>query len=336
MSENIPCIICKKQANIVYENMEGYMQGMNFTIYNCTTCNTSFASPHIVDEKLYDYIYSQPNITPGYNRYFHYAKEIKKQSDPLSYLSTKEGAYFAIKEILNESNKNSLRILEVGSGLGYLTYSIHQKGYNITGLDISYDAVANSQEKFGDYYICKDLFQYALENHTTFDLVILTDVIEHIPDPSTFCDALINLLKKGGKIVITTPNKSAFSINYNWETELPPIHLTWFSEESFKILANEKNLLISFFDFTDFNKNHWDITRFKFYNKFYNIKKRLPVLNELGKVISPVSLKENNGFIQKLKSAIKTLIKPILIRILTDKSKLDGSIVLCVILEKRL
>lgn len=314
--------------------MQGYQKGRQFQIYRCKNCNTSFSNPHEADEKIYDYIYTQAAITPGYNRYAVYASEIKCQSDPLHYLSLKEGAYYAIKTILEEQNDKSLSILEVGSGLGYLTFAIHQKGFNITGLDISTDAVANSIERFGDFYVAKDVYQYASGNRNRYDMVILTEVIEHVHNPGDFCDHLISLLNKDGKLIITTPNKSAFPATDIWETELPPVHLSWFSEKSFKVLAKEMNLTVKFFDFTLFNERKIDVTKFNFYERFYKVKTKQPVLDEDGKIINPVTLKIDKGLKGKIKKVLKRLVTYLIVNFFSDKSNMARNQVLCVILEK--
>ncbi|MGN6532301.1 MAG: class I SAM-dependent methyltransferase [Ginsengibacter sp.] len=335
MLEEIKCIICDHSVIKKFENIEGYQEGENFTIYHCLFCDTSFAWPHIINEKIYDHIYRQVSVVPGYNRYVAYANEIISKEDSLDYLADEEATYFGIKGVLEENNNKTAKLLEVGSGLGYLTYAINQKGYDIIGLDISSDAVKQAERQFGNYYVCQDVYQYAIHNSGKFDMVILTEVLEHVPDPKGFCDALISLLKVGGKLVITTPNKSVFSPDELWETELPPIHLTWFSETSFKAIAQQKNLSLSFFDFTNFNKTHIDITRFIFYNHFYKIKKRMHVLDKNGKVITPLSLREIKGIKEKLKSTLKKFLKPFFIRFLTHKKNMNRNNVLCVILKKK-
>src|ERR1700712_2981819 len=99
MPDNIKCIICNQSASLALDNFKGYQEGENFNIYYCGSCNTSFVWPHVVDNKIYNFIYARPQIVPGYNRYALYAKEIKNQKDPFKYLAGKEAMYFAIREI---------------------------------------------------------------------------------------------------------------------------------------------------------------------------------------------------------------------------------------------
>lgn len=332
------CIVCKRPAKMALSNFNGYLEGEVFNIYYCSFCNTSFVWPHVVNERIYDNIYSKSEIVPGYNRYELYASTITKEKKALDYLADKEAMYFAVREILSQTKGSNKKILEVGSGLGYLTYAIAREGYDITGLDISDDAIRKAEKRFGKNYVCADVYNYALGNHRKFDWVILTEVIEHVPLPNSFCKALVSLLKPGGKLIISTPNKSAFPIREYWNTELPPVHLTWFSEESFKVISEQLELSVSFFDFTDFNKSHFDFTKYKYYESYNKRHKRVPTLNAEGAVLEPKSLIIENPF-KKFKNNIWKFIKSILERIiifspLIDKKNMERSAFLCVVLEK--
>lgn len=330
------CIVCNESAKVGLENFNGYSEGERFDIYYCSSCNTSFAWPHAVDNKIYDIIYSKPEIVPGYNRYALYSKEIISKKNALDYLADKEPMYYAVREILGTTNKNA-KILEVGSGLGYLTYAITKKGYDITGLDISVDAVKRAKNQFGAHYVCGDVYKYALDNPATFDVVILTEVIEHLPDPVNFCNSLISLLKPGGKLIITTPNKSAYPQQEYWNTELPPVHLTWFSEESFKTISKQKNLDLLFFDFTRFNNKHLDIPGFRYYEWYMKRHKRVPTLSKDGKVLQPKTLIDDT-LIEKIKTDLKrivrSIVEPLLISAFTKKKNQHRSSILCVIFQK--
>jgi len=338
MLEKTPCIICKKDAEIKLENFNGYREGENFDIYYCSSCNTSFVWPQKVDTQIYDSIYSQADFVPGYNRYALYANEIKYVKNALKYLAGKEAMYFAVKKILMQNIGKSENILEVGSGLGYLTYAIRQEGYSATGLDISTDAVNKARASFGNNYICEDVYQYALKNIGKFDVVLLTEIIEHVPDPSAFLDALMSLLKPGGKLIISTPNKSAYPSNEYWNTELPPVHLTWLSEDSFIAISLQKNFSVSFFDFSDFNKKHFDFTKYKYYESYNKRHERLPTLNLKGEVLNPKNLVKNNSLPQpvlKFKKYFKSIIERIvMLSPLTNKKHFERNLILCAILKK--
>lgn len=333
-----PCIICNKPAKLIIEDLDGYIKGEAFKVYYCSFCNTSFVWPQKVDNKIYDFIYSQADFVPGYNRYAMYANEIKNKKNALKYLAGKEAMYFAVKDILEQDIDKSGVILEVGSGLGYLTYAISREGYNVTGLDISAGAVKKAQASFGNNYICEDVYQYASKNLGKFDVVLLTEVIEHVPDPAAFSDTLMSLLKPGGKLIISTPNKSAYPSHEYWNTELPPVHLTWFSEDSFKVISLQKDFSVSFFDFTDFNKKHFDFTKYKYYENYNKMHKLVPTLNFKGEVLEPKNLIANNSFLRlivKLKKWFKSILeKIVMLSPLTNKEHLERNLILCVILQK--
>ena len=338
MLEENSCIICHKTAKLVLEEFNGYAEDQKFNIYYCPSCNTSFVWPHQVSQDIYNHIYSQANVIPGYNRYALYAKEIRNKKNPLDYLAGKEAVYYAVKETLLGTKDKTIQILEVGSGLGYLTYAIAREGYDIKGIDISEDAVKKATGRFGNYYMCDDVYHFAASHIEQFDLIILTEVIEHVPEADSFCNILIQLLKDNGKLLISTPNKSAHPPNVYWYTELPPVHLTWFSEETFKKIAEQKELFVSFFDFTKFNKRHLDFTKFKYYDWYMKRHPMLPTINKTGVVLKPAVLYEQNIF-KKLKFFVKSFFKLILERIvirspLVNKKHFGRSTFLVVILQK--
>lgn len=280
------CKICNSNAKLVTKAHQGYMQGSFFDVYHCSSCNTSFVDDQDFSTDIYQLIYSNPEQTPGYNRYYYYADSIKGVAAPLDYLSDFEPMYWAVKKILTEEyTDKKAKILEVGSGLGYLTYAIRQQGYDIKGLDISESAVRDANKRFGEYFIAADIFEYYPTNKKSFDLIILTEVIEHLENPKPFIACLLDMLKDGGQVVITTPNKTVDYSSAIWNTELPPVHLWWFSEESAIALANELSCSCRFLDFTNFNKTHFDKMRFKIY-KNYDFG---PTLDTNGQLIDPQS-----------------------------------------------
>jgi hypothetical protein len=68
-------------------------------------------------------------------------------------------------------------------------------------------------------------------------------VIEHVPDPMTFVESGLATLKIGGTMIIATPNDNSF-LRYvtNGILNMPPHHITRWSDETFKWLAKRYNL----------------------------------------------------------------------------------------------
>jgi 2-polyprenyl-3-methyl-5-hydroxy-6-metoxy-1,4-benzoquinol methylase len=196
-------------------------------------------------------IYEKAETVPWYDRYYRYKNKVKTVKNPLQYLAGMEEVYWVIDNALRQDiGKKDLKILECGCGMGYLTYSLHKAGFNVIGLDISQNAVNEATENFGEIYVCANVFEYAMEHREEYDRIILTQVIEHIEEPIKWLETLQTMLKKGGKIILSTENKTIYPKNAIWQTDLPPIHLWWFSEKSLEYIAGKINTSINFTDFS--------------------------------------------------------------------------------------
>ncbi len=259
----IKCKLCEVEARIVKHDMQGYKEGDYYTIVNCPSCESAFPSDQVIDSDIYNYIYKNVDKIPGYNRYHTYYKNIINHSNPLRYLASSEASYWAIDDILSKDirKRTDIKILEIGCGLGYLTYSLNVLGYDATGLDISQDAIEKAISNFGNTYIKANILDSSSFMNNEYDYIIMTELIEHVEDPMKMIEAACQYLKTDGKLLITTPNKDLYPSNIIWQTELPPIHLWWFSEKFFTILSGKLNKKISFLDFTRWNKTWLDNAR---------------------------------------------------------------------------
>ncbi len=243
------CPLCNANVSVVADTHPGYQDKYYYRICECEYCDLQFTDPMIVPSWLYDSIYANADRLPGYNRYCQYRDLVQSSAKPLDLLAAQEAAYWFIRSELT-ALPPAARILEIGSGLGYLTYAIHAAGYDITGIDISNDAVTKARSTFGDLYQHKDLSALAAEELGSFDAVIMTEVIEHIPDPRAFLSSAASVLKASGQIILTTPNKSDSLLGTCWNTENPPVHLWWFSETAMRRLAQMSSLSVRMGDFT--------------------------------------------------------------------------------------
>ena len=115
-----------------------------------------------------------------------------------------------LKSVIRSLNKNKqdLKILEIGPGLGNNLKILN----NFGNVDI-----LETEKKFIDY-INSNYFDYILNIYTSidqlhqkYDLIIMADVLEHIEEPKKFLDKLIVYLQFDGAIIVGVP-----AYNFLW------------------------------------------------------------------------------------------------------------------------
>ncbi|MFT7648933.1 MAG: SAM-dependent methyltransferase [Candidatus Poriferisodalaceae bacterium] len=248
------CKICDSKELSPTGLQPSYLEGSEFSIYLCETCFTSVASPTQSDPEIYETIYADPSKVRGYDRYDRYRAMVLEAKDPLRSLAGAEDMYWAVSRALGDlEGLPTTSLLEVGSGLGYLTYALNKTGFSCIGIDLSDNAVEEATEYFGDHYKRVDLHEL-VDAGNKYDVVISTEVIEHVEDPIEFLRDAYSLLKPGGRLIVSTPNKSNWSKDVLWHTDPPPVHLFWFSEKSFESIAQKLGASFRLVDFTERNR----------------------------------------------------------------------------------
>jgi SAM-dependent methyltransferase len=229
----------------------GYQEPNVYAIFDCRACYTMVAEPRKVDPRVYNAIYAVPGGAPGYDRYFQYARRIRRVRNPLRYLTGRVDAVWGVLQALRKYRAAS--VLEAGCGLGYFTYALKRAGYDVLGIDVSREAVAQATQAYGPLYATESIESYAKSSELTFDAVVMVEVIEHLEDPLTAVEDAVRLLSPGGALVLTTPNRTYYGYDEPWSTDLPPVHLWWFSQKSIEVLAARVGCVAEFVDFSAYN-----------------------------------------------------------------------------------
>lgn len=253
------CKICGSPALSSLGVIEGYRADTFFTVMGCSICGTNFTFPSEIDEKIYEAIYKHVAAVPGYARYLHYAQQVLKEKDPLHYLMNCEDCYWGIVQIIldkTRGRRSENLIMEVGCGQGYLTYALVKAGFNAIGLDISEAAVASARHRYGNYYFCEEAKTFFMKTKDRPSLIILSEVIEHLPDPISFISELMGYLQPGGAIIVTTPNKDFCPSGVIWDTDLPPVHLWWFTAKGLEMIGNKLSSRVAFVNLDEFYKEN--------------------------------------------------------------------------------
>jgi 2-polyprenyl-6-hydroxyphenyl methylase / 3-demethylubiquinone-9 3-methyltransferase len=105
------------------------------------------------------------------------------------------------------------RALDVGCGGGLLSEALAREGAEVTALDLSPELIkmANLHRLESglkiDYRV-QSVEALAEEAAGTFDVVTCMEMLEHVPDPGAVIDACARLLRPGGRLFVSTLNRT--------------------------------------------------------------------------------------------------------------------------------
>ena len=106
----------------------------------------------------------------------------------------------------------NLNIIDVGCGGGILSEPLKRLGARITGIDASETAIQSarlhSEKSNLEINYLVGTIDRLIEQKKFYDIVIASEVIEHVKDPNDFIKGLKKLLAPKGKIILTTLNRS--------------------------------------------------------------------------------------------------------------------------------
>lgn len=117
--------------------------------------------------------------------------------------------HFIIDNIREFIPRTDLKILDLGCGRGWMAPFLSQFG-KVTGIDFSPAGIKLGQEIYGRYgnFILADPQspRLGLPATTSFDLVVCSEVIEHVPNPEDLLKQIKAFLLPEGWCIATTPN----------------------------------------------------------------------------------------------------------------------------------
>ncbi len=133
-----------------------------------------------------------------------------------------------------EPYRQSNRMLDVGFGGAFAMLGAERAGWDIEGVEISEPAVKNALE-LGLRAVQGELGDVGYPSGH-FDVVICSEVFEHVPNPRRLAEEIARVLRPGGLMWATTPHGSGISsrlLKLQWSVMCPPEHLQLFSRKGF-------------------------------------------------------------------------------------------------------
>ncbi|MEO1166242.1 MAG: class I SAM-dependent methyltransferase, partial [Chloroflexota bacterium] len=135
------------------------------------------------------------------------------------------------------------KLFEAGCAFGFFLKQAQHHWSEISGVDMSPDAVQYSRDTLGFDVTLGDFESRNLEPNS-YDAVVMFDAIEHMYDPALAIKKSAEALRPGGIVALTTGDigmRWAQWRGKNWRLIIPQ-HLFYFSEESLRYLLKENNL----------------------------------------------------------------------------------------------
>ncbi len=208
----------------------------------CSSCQGAFSSPFVAgDKEFYDLAYQRSG-------YPHEKWEFKRALD-------------WVKEEIKDFKIAEKKILEIGAGEGAFLKQIIAMGgnpKNISAIEYSDWGRKKLQDLQLNDVSYETIPSTALLNkwQNKFDFIFLFQVLEHLDNLDTKLEFLRSCLRPQGQIIFAVPNPDAIYFNElnGALLDMPPNHVSRFSETSIQKMANRNLFEVKLFEVEPLDK----------------------------------------------------------------------------------
>ncbi len=218
----ISCCICGSRRTEFVTKVESFFSpGLLLDLFRCRSCNSIFYP-------------STPTLS------YHDEKLVEEKF----YIEFEAGIPFLSHLMVNLkqlcSRKKQVRFLDVGCGLGFTVDMARFLGWDAVGVEPS--PVGETGRKLFGVDIVTQYLQDTDFAENSFDAMLVTEVIEHVPEPRGFVQILSRYLSNEGVLCLTTPNAEAYwreSEGIRLEIVSPGAHICIFSPRAVGTVLKE-------------------------------------------------------------------------------------------------
>jgi 2-polyprenyl-3-methyl-5-hydroxy-6-metoxy-1,4-benzoquinol methylase len=207
-------------------------------VIECKHCGFAHVLP-VPDEKVLTELY-QKNYFVSEN--IDYFKQYERDGDWWVLNFSDRYEFFESK--LDPAQRT---LLDIGSGAGFFLQVGKNRGWKVKGIEPSRSAATYAKEMGLD--VENDFFTENVKNLGKFDVVNLTAVLEHVPNPKVFLRNAVSHLKDKGILCLSVPNDfNPFQkiLVENCDAEawwvVPHHHLNYFNHHSLRKLVEDEGL----------------------------------------------------------------------------------------------
>lgn len=238
-----PCPLCRKPGRFhaSASDIEYFTTDQTFEYFSCDRCDVLFIHSMLADQLSLIYPSNYYSFKVGERR--NWAVRIKEMLDAV-----------LLKRLLRSIAGDDIRILDIGGGTGWLSDIARRADPRISTTQIvDLDPLAKaSAEQAGHRYFCGRIEDFVSDER--FDLILMLNLIEHVPQPEDLLRQVNRLITPRGKVLIKTPNFRALDAvifkNRSWGGYHCPRHFIIFNREGIERLLIRTGFRIETFSYT--------------------------------------------------------------------------------------
>lgn len=143
--------------------------------------------------------------TANANKEYFYERFADEFDSKMNMYDTRRRVKLIFGELLTE-DLSGKRLLDAGCGTGWFSKAAVERKAHVVAMDLGERLLQKVREKCGAETAVGSVLAIPFpDNH--FDVVISSEVIEHTTDPPKAIFEFARVLKPGGTLIVTTPNR---------------------------------------------------------------------------------------------------------------------------------
>jgi len=225
-------MICSVCSVDVAEEYSGLGRG---AIYRCSACGVHFLHPQLTDAELRE-LY-------GETYYKSWGITGRTENAAVKQMKT---ATFDLRLDLIAGYKSSGNILDVGCATGYFLEAAKKRGFETYGVEISNYSCAIAKSVIGEERVHEGTLEDCPFPEKHFDVIAMSDLLEHVRDPRKTLLAARRLLKDDGVLMVVTPDTDSLTrrlMGGKW-SHYKVEHFFYFNKRSMEYLAAQAGFAV--------------------------------------------------------------------------------------------
>ena len=218
-SEDSACRLCGSDRSRRFGRNPDFQKS---TILRCLDCGYMWSAP-------------EPTRMELLGVYREAYRSIRQESPTPDYLAFMGARAEAQHEFITRAISRSLaglRVLDIGCGAGSLLRKFENQGAVVTGFEPDRIMSETARGRLSaNARVENVLFSPQDWHDEAFDLICMSHVLEHIPNPVDFLSGLCRVTRPGGYLFIEVPNENATSVQCLCKHQMRGLmHLVFFDE----------------------------------------------------------------------------------------------------------